>query len=320
MTFPGQCQALDNRKPLWGLVLVRDPLSRDIYWNFQKEPSMIRTLSSDPLWANTYSAFPTRCQGTGKLHPHQCPWCQAHLQPFKVTWEVLRCIRRRQIPLKSGTQGCLFLKICILYSSAGANRVLVYRMGYSIFLYNVSGSGNFPTELLLRICRLNAWLWLTAGWTAVLVTTSWYLHWASGNLWESRAPCSTLRKPLEQKNTHKRKPLMEKTEGLVLRMLMENNKATSTNKVKPQRIGTWTTLCISQPSQLKPVGQLTELPFSLQWTGHRHACPSRRAWLIANESLTGSGIRNELLINLSVLQFLHLLKWTFSSSYGYCKD
>lgn len=31
---------------------------------------------------------------------------------------------------------------------------------------------------------------------------------------------------------------MEKTEGLVLRMLMENNKATSTNKVKPQRIRT----------------------------------------------------------------------------------
>lgn len=27
------------------------------------------------------------------------------------------------------------------------------------------------------------------------------------------------------------------TEGLVLRMLMENNEATSNNKVKPQRIG-----------------------------------------------------------------------------------
>lgn len=73
MTSPGQCQALDNRKPLWGLVLVRDPLSRDIYWNFQEEPSVIRTLSADPLWANTYPAFPARCQGTGKLQPHQCP-------------------------------------------------------------------------------------------------------------------------------------------------------------------------------------------------------------------------------------------------------
>ena len=40
---------------------------------------------------------------------------------------------------------------------------------------------------------------------------------------------------------------------------------------------------------------------------HRHICPNRRVWLASTESLTSSVSLNKLL-NLSVLQFLHLLK------------